>query len=239
MKKILFLLLVLTIKPISLIAADTADYKLEVQDFSSLKVTDNINVVYHCSADTAGWAYFSCEPEIARALLFTNTKSQLHIQVDYTAINTTSLPTVHIYSSNLNKVENSSDSTMIVYLNKPVQTFNARVVGNGTIMVYGLESASVDAGIATGKGHLVLNGEAGRAKISNVGTGPIEAGNLVTRNVKVILLGTGDIDCCATESISVYGAGSGKIYYAGSPQKIINRSLGVKAYAVEDFTADD
>ena len=36
-------------------------YKLDVGDFSELKVTDGINVVYNCSTDSAGWAYFECE----------------------------------------------------------------------------------------------------------------------------------------------------------------------------------
>ena len=66
---------------LSAMASEPADYKLEVQDFTELKVTDNINVDYHCSADSAGWAFFTCPPEMATMLLFSNDKSCLHIQV--------------------------------------------------------------------------------------------------------------------------------------------------------------
>lgn len=214
-------------------AADIADYRLEVEDFDQLKVSDGVNVIYTCSEDSAGWAYFSCSPEMAERLMFTNNKSQLHIQVDLQDEVITNLPTLHVYSRGLNKVENSSDSTVIIENNCVVQNLKIRQIGNGMIIFNDIQAGSVEATISTGKGHLVLNGNAGRVKLSNVGTGPIEAGNLVARNVKVIMLGTGGIDCNATESISVYGAGSGKVYYAGHPEKVTNRSLGVKSIAVD------
>lgn len=230
--KYLAALIILTISSLCVSAQEIADYKLEVNDFEQLKVSDGVNVEYHCSEDSAGWAYFSCSPQLAERLLFSNNKSQLVIQVDLQEEVLTGLPTIHVYSRSLNKVENSSDSTIVIASCNPVQQFKARIVGNGTLVVNGLEAGSVDAGINTGKGHLVISGSASRVKLSNVGTGPIEAGGLVSTNVKVVLLGTGDIDCCATESISIYGAGSGKVYYAGNPQKIINRSLGIKAFPV-------
>lgn len=213
---------------------EAADYKLEVLDFTELKVTDAVNVTYHCSADSAGWAYFSCEPDVAQRLLFTNNKSQLHIQVDNSDGFNHPLPMVHVYSSSLAKVDNSADSTVIVASNTAVQSFKARIVGNGSLIARNIQAGQIDAGINTGKGHLVISGTATKVKLSNVGTGTIEAGSLKGRVVKVMMLGTGDIDCYATESLSIYGTGSGKIYYSGHPEKIINRSLGVKAFAMDD-----
>lgn len=214
-------------------AADIADYRLEVEDFDQLKVSDGVNVVYTCSEDSAGLVYFSCSPEMAERLMFTNNKSQLHIQVDLQDEIITDRPTLYIYSRGLTKVENSSDSTVIIEKNCVVQNLKIRQIGNGMIIFNDIQAGAVEGTISTGKGHLVLKGNAGRVKLSNVGTGPIEAGNLVARNVKVIMLGTGGIDCNATESISIYGAGSGKVYYAGNPEKVTNRSLGVKAIAVD------
>ncbi len=215
-------------------ASEPADYKLEVQDFTELKVTDNINVDYHCSADSAGWAYFTCPPEKASMLLFSNNKSCLHIQVAADTLPVVGLPTLHVYSSSLEKVENASDSTVRVLSNVPVVKFKGNVIGNGTLVINNIEAGTVEAGINTGKGHVVLiGGKTKSAKLSNVGTGPIEAGGLKARKVKVILLGTGDVDCTATEELSVYGAGSGKVYYSGSPEKVKNRSLGVKAFPVD------
>lgn len=231
MKKFLFFLISIS-STVFAFAEEVADYKLEIHDFDQLKVTDAINVEYFCSEDSAGWAYFTCAPSVAEHLLFTNNKSQLHIQVDLIDITADSLPTLKIYSSSLSKVENTAECKIVINNPQPVQNFKARIVGNGMIVVNDLEAGSVDAGINTGKGHMVINGTASRVKLSNVGKGPMEAGALKGSNVKVVLLGTGNIDCCATESLSVYGAGSGKVYYVGNPQKIVNRSLGVKAIEV-------
>ncbi len=231
MKKILLFMIAITCAA-SARAEEAADYRLDVHDFDQLKVTDAINVEYYCSEDSAGWAYFTCPPSVAEHLLFSNNKSQLHIQVDLLQPVADDLPTLRVYSRTLSKVENSADCRITVTDPQPVQNFKARIVGNGMIVIKGLEAGSVDAGINTGKGHMVISGKASRVKLSNVGTGPMEAGALQGASVKVVLLGTGNVDCWATESLSVYGAGSGKIYYVGKPQKIVNRSLGVKAIEV-------
>lgn len=238
MNKIKLLILIIA-SAFSAQAQDIADYKLEVLDFSALKVTDPIDVVYHCSEDSAGWAYFSCTPEVAQRLIFSNNKSQLHVQVDLADGFSEPLPTLHVYSSSLGSVENSSDSTIIVESSSPIQTFKLRVVGNGMIVAHNIKAAQVDAGINTGKGHVVVSGTASRVKLTNVGTGPVEAGNLIGETVKVILLGTGNIDCTATETLSVYGAGSGTVFYSGNPEKVTNRSLGVKAVEMASATASE
>jgi len=218
---------------VAVFASEPADYKLEVKDFTSLKVTDNINVDYYCSADSAGWAYFTCAPEVSSMLLFSNNKSSLHIQVATDGNATVGLPTIRVYSSSLSKAENDSDSTMRILSNKPVKNFNGKVIGNGMLIVNDVEATVFEASIATGKGHIVLrNCKAQRAKLSNVGTGPIEAGGLEAVDVKAVLFGTGDVDCTVTGSLSIFGAGSGKVYYGGDPAKISNRSLGVKAFPV-------
>jgi len=209
---------------------EKADYSLEVKDFTELKVTDDINVDYHCSTDSAGWAYFTTTPEISQNLLFSNHKGCLTVQVSDDLIGrTVELPTIHVYSSVLGKVENSGDSTVRVINNLPQSSFKARVIGNGTLIVRYVRATNVDAGINTGCGHLVISsGSAARAKLSNVGTGPLEAGGLEAQRVKVMAFGTGSIDCCATESLTVYGAGSGTVHYTGKPEKITNRAIGVK-----------
>ncbi len=57
MKKNILAVLLGLIAAFNPYVAKAADYKLDVQDFTELKVTDNINVEYHCSNDSAGWAY--------------------------------------------------------------------------------------------------------------------------------------------------------------------------------------
>lgn len=212
-----------------------ADYKLEVLDFSELKVTDGINVDYICSADSAGWVYFSCEPEMSSKLIFSNNKSCLHVQVAADDQVLTGLPTIRVYSSFLTKVENQNDSTIRVVSNSILPSFKCRVIGNGTIIVNNIQANSVEAAITTGKGHIVFaRGVAKTAKFRNVSTGPIEGGGLDAQEVKAFVLGTGDIDCTARKALTVYGAGSGKVYYSGHPEKVVNRSIGVKAFPVDE-----
>ena len=105
MTKYLFPLFIFLASASNALHAETADYKLEVQDFSELKVTDNINVVYHCSSDSAGWVYFTCDPEVSSKLLFSNDKACLHIQVAADEVSLDKLPVVHVYSSALERLK--------------------------------------------------------------------------------------------------------------------------------------
>lgn len=216
-------------------SAETKDYSLNINDFDELKVVDGINVVYHTSADSAGVITFSCEPAMADKLMFESGKKRLKIEV---AIDdqgrVPDLPVVHVRSSMLTRVENSGDSTVIVDLDGPVQAFKARIVGNGTLIVRGVYANSAEGRISTGHGHLVMQGRAATAKLSNIGTGPIEAGSLDAKDVKCWVLGTGPIDCRATERLHIVGAGSGKVYYTGNPGEVTNRTIGVKAIPIEE-----
>ncbi len=234
-QKILAFIFALFMFPMISGASNIQEYKLELQDFSELKVTDGINVEYHCSTDTVGMAFFSCTKEMLPMLIFNTNKSSLSVQLDPDAEGLTEIPTVHVYSSKLEKVENSSDSTVVVRNNTLLPSFKVRLIGNGAIIVHNIVAATVDAGLNTGKGRVVLaSGSVAKAKLLNVGTGTVEAGGLEAKNVTVKLFGTGGIDCCATESLTIYGAGSGTAYYTGNPAKVTNRSLGVKAININD-----
>lgn len=217
-----------------LASAQTDLYRLNVQDFTKLKVTDDINVEYYCSADSAGYAYYACTPEMSSKLLFSNKKGTLSVQLDNGDQELTDVPTVRVYSSQLIEVENQGDSTVVVQSNMPQSKFKAKIIGNGTIIVRYIEATELDAGINTGNGHIVVAlGEVVRAKFSNVGKGTIEAGNLIAREVKATSWGTGSIDCRPAEKLTIYGAGSGTVYYVGKPDSVSNRSIGVKAVPVD------
>ena len=219
---------------LSVYAVEPREYRLEVADFTELKVNDKLNVNYRCSADSAGQVYFTTTPDVAMQLIFTSNKEQLKIQVtdDYYP---DKFPTMTVYSSMLEKVENASDSTVRVINNVPVKEFKAKVIGNGSIFIDEVEANTVDISLMTGRGQIMVNdGRAFKTSIVNVGTGTVQAGKLISSQVKVKIGGTGNVDCYAGESLSVYGMGSGKVYYAGNPGKVTNRSVGVKAYPVEN-----
>ena len=191
--------------------------------------------MYHESADSAGVAVYTATPEIADKILFESSPKRLKIAVanDETAI-IKDLPTVHVYSTTLGKVENSGDSTVAVHLGGvALPTFKARLVGNGTLIVDGIYVNSIEGRISTGNGRLSLAGRTATAKLSNMGTGSIEAGSLEAKDVKCWMIGTGPVDCNATENLNVIGAGSGTVYYTGNPSKVTNRSIGVKPEAIE------
>lgn len=208
-------------------------YSLNVHDFTELKVIDAINVEYYASGDSAGTVCFECPKAMASHLMFTNKNNSLNIQVDFENIPAGPLPLLRVYSTNLQKVENSGDSTVTVKRLSPINTFNAKLIGNGTLLIHGVSADNVNASISTGSGHLLINGRSSKAKLSNVGTGPLEANALECRSAKCVLVGTGPIDCHATEQLSIFGAGTGTVYYSGNPKKISNRTIGVKAKPVE------
>lgn len=232
MKKTIVLSLAL-LAAVSAASAKKSLYKLDVGDFSELKVTDGINVEYNCSTDSAGWAYFECDPATAQMLMFTNKKNSLQIQVASDGAKVENLPTIKVYSMTLQKVENSGDSMVRVERTLPVRDFKASIVGNGTLVVADIKTHKAEFAIRTGNGHLVANGSTREANLRNVGTGKLEASGLQAEVVKCNILGTGPIDCNASVSLTITGAGSGKVYYGGTPSKISNRSIGVKAYSMD------
>ena len=235
--KLYFLAFICLITAFSAKSEVCNDYMLTLQDFTELKVNDAINVEYRCSTDSAGMVFFRCEPDISSRLVFTSKNKCLSIQVDMLGMSNESLPTIRVYSSSLLKVENSADSTLTIYNNDSVKNFKARIIGNGSLIIKNIKAKSIDAGINTGRGHLVISSAtADNVKLNNVGTGSIEAGNLEAKSVKVNLFGTGNIDCYASESITIYGAGSGKVYYTGNPKKVINRSIGIDAIDINDIS---
>ena len=74
----------------------------------------------------------------------------------------------------------------------------------------------------TGKGKIIAKGKCTNLNIKNIGTGDIDAMELVAPNVKTNIMGTGSIYCNATKTLNISGLGSGKVYYHGNP--IISKS---------------
>lgn len=211
-------------------AAETV-HRIFVDTFTELTVVDGVNVDYYCRPDSAGWAVFVCEPEMAPKITFSNNSRRLSIQTDADEVALVGVPRVTVYSTSLVKVENSGDSLLRVFVTEPVKTFKAKQIGNGSLEVHNIKADHVDAGITAGKGSLSIDGTAAKATISNVSTGPIDASKLDADEVKCVIFGTGDIDCSPKDKLRIYGAGSGAIYYHVNPAKIANRGIGVKAYA--------
>lgn len=209
-------------------AEDVTRYYLKVNDFTELKVVDDVNVTYRCSPDSAGHVMFYATPDQASAFIFQPDGMKLDIQVSTeTPREARSLPTVTVYSSFLSRVENDGKGHLTVDNVAPGPKFKCVLVGNGRITARGLKFNTVEAALNTGNGEIVVTGQAEIAKLSSTGTGHIQADELKVREAKCRILGTGSIGINATETLTVSGMGTGTVYYLGTPT-VKNRTLGVK-----------
>lgn len=216
--------------------ATPATYRLNVQNFSELTVVDGVCVDYYCRADSAGRAIFTCLPEVASEIMFSNDNDRLTIQTAANEKALVGIPRIKVYSVSLRKVENSGDSLVRVYTSQPVKQFKASQIGNGSLEVSGIDADKFDGSITAGNGSLTVKGKANKAKISNVGSGPIDAKDLEVPEISCFVFGSGDIEVKPSESLRVYGAGSGKVRYHGTP-KVKLRGIGVKAESINSDTA--
>lgn len=210
-------------------------YSLDVHDFTQLKIANGLNVDYVCSPDSAGVATFETTDEMAALIIFKNNdKGTLTIELDTNGFLYRKLPTVRVYSSFLNKIENSGDSLVRVLTVAPCPEFTARIVGNGRLSVRDIRATTVNAKISTGKGQLVINGTCDHANLHNTGTGSIQADGLKARQVKATILGTGPVGCSASEQLNIQGMGTGTVYYRDDLAPAVkNRSIGVKLQPIE------
>lgn len=234
MKKLFTLLFFSAIICLKGAAEESTLHELNIQDFTELKVIEGINVNYVCNPDSAGKAIFTSSNKYASMLIFNNKNSKLEIQLTTNGSSHQDLPTVTVFSRFLSKVENSGDSTIIVYKTAPCSNFKARVIGNGKIIIRDIDVANFDGSIDTGNGQLIVSGACQNAKLSNTGTGTIQADELKSDNTNCRMLGTGTIGCNTNKTLNVSGASSGKVYYKGTPQKIKNRSIGIKIIPLDN-----
>lgn len=213
-------------------------YRLNVENFDELTIVDGVNVDYRINPDSIGYAVFTCEASMASNISFSNKNNHLTIRTNADEYDIPNVPLITVYSTALHKVENTGDSLVRVFNPIKVETFKAKQIGNGNIEVYNVNAKNVDAGITAGKGHITISGTTTRARLRNVSTGPINAADLQAKSVKCFVFGTGNIDCYPTDNLTVYGAGSGKVFYHFKPEKISNRGIGVRINPSERLEND-
>lgn len=205
--------------------------------FDKVQVCDNVNVVYKCSTDSAGYVSFIGAKRFANAFIVSNSKGKLKIQVNTEDVNDPELPTLNIYSNFLNKIENSSEKRLEIINIAPCPQLTVRQIGNGTIAVNDIKSDKLTASIATGNGTIILTGSATEAKYVMVGTGLIQADLLRADVVNCRVVGSGSIGCWPDESLSVRGLGSTKVYYRGNP--VIKKSPGLKIFSLDEYNQEN
>lgn len=209
------------------VAADVSTYRPRFNDFNDLTVSSDINVVYKCNPDSAGYAIFECHPSVAHAITFSFNKEKLKIEIISDSDLDYDIPTVTVYSSSLTKVTNLGKETISIEAPAPVEDLSLKVIGNGAIVATDVKCTRLNAASQAGKGTITLSGGANEASYTVAGVGAIGAASMSTIKTKCWVNITGSIECNVRESLTVYGAGSGTVYYIGDP-KIKKRTLGVK-----------
>lgn len=240
MKYILSLVVTVIFGANMLFAQDMQRYKINVGDFEELTVVDGVPVHYVNNPDSAGWAVFESSPEVCSRIMFSNAKNHLKIQTDAEDSVVTGVPMLTVYSSSLKKICNSGDSLVVADVSAELEKFTIRQIGNGRLVVENLKATKIDARLTAGCGTLYVSGETTTAKFSNISSGTISAYNLVAENVSCSILGAGPVECTPSKTLKISGLGAGKVYYQGAPEKVSNKSLGVKAMpkSEQDETAE-
>lgn len=207
------------------------EYTVEIGQFTKIKVYDNVNVIYRCVPDTTGIATYHGSHDFDNAFIFTNDGGTLKIQVSTEDVGKPDLPTVYLYSDFLTEVTNSSEFHMQIQNPAPCPKFEVEEIGNGSVSVTGLKATEVKAKITTGMGNIALSGKCEKALFQLVGTGVIQADNLLAQDVECKIMGSGTIGCDAAVKLKTRGIGSTKIYYRGNP--VIDKKGGGKLIPLE------
>lgn len=236
MIKRLFIIICATFTALNLAAEGTSKYCPRFNDFNDLTVSSDINVIYKCNPDSAGYAIFECHPSVAHAITFSFNKQKLKIEVITDSALVYELPTVIVFSSSLNKVTNLGSETITVNEPAPVEDLSLKVIGNGAIVASGVKCTRLSAAAQAGKGTVTVSGAANEANYTVAGAGAVGAASTTSVKSKCWLTFTGSIECNVRESLTVYGAGSGTVYYIGDPKTIKKRAPGVK---LEQITEDE
>lgn len=209
-------------------SAQVTDYIIDVEDFSKLVVVDDLRVEYIQSTDSAGKAVFRCAPEIAPNIMFSNRNKELRIQSAADENTLTGMPLIRVYSKSLKFIENSGDSLVTTRTMAPVNKLTVRQIGNGSMDINGIHTDKLTAGVTAGSGTIILHGITEDATYKNIGTGVIEAQDVMAVDVKCKMLGPGPVYCHPSGKLKIIGAGSCRVVYFHTPTKIINRAIGVK-----------
>lgn len=220
-------------------AAHVNEYILNVGDFSKLIINDNLSVVYTCSADSAGFVKFSTTPELADAIIARNKGGKLKLSISEELENQEGLPTVYVYSKFLTEVSNSGTHKVFVRNISRTASFKASLIGNGEIIVNGLDCMQVNASLTTGNGIITLSGTADKLKVNLIGTGKIVADQLKTEVAEIKAMGTGSVSCSAKKNISIICAGSTSIYYEPFNGLEIKKTGSGKLIRISDETPVD
>lgn len=231
MKTIRLLTLVACLASALAASAQSSRHTINVGDFNKLTVVNDVTVRYASVADSAGLAVIDCPDAAVSSVSFENKGLKLRIEASSDQP-VQSIPAVTVYSMALMEAQNWGDSTLTISRVNPGPKLKVSVIGNGCVVVPGMQATEVEASVKAGNGTIFLSGTAQKAKYTIMSAGVIEARTLQATDASCNMIGTGSIDCRASGSLKVKGIGSGSVYFWGNP-KVKNHGLGVKAVEMD------
>lgn len=95
------------------------------------------------------------------------------------------------------------------------ENLSLAIAGSGAINFI-LDVTELDL-VLSGSGEANLKGKADRQELTISGSGNIKAFDLQTKETKISIFGSGDVDVFAEEILNVVISGSGNVLYKGSP----------------------
>lgn len=205
-----------------------------VGPFCRLSVRGDVDVVYRCNPDSTGMARYddAAFPEEPFELSIKKGKLDVRRPADATG----ERPVLFVWSDFLMEATNEGLGEMTLSLGASVPEFSATLIGNGKIVVDNIRATEVSGAVNTGNGTVVMSGECKEASFSMVGAGLIQADHLDAEKVSCRALGTGTIGCWPSETLSVQGIGTAKIYYKGEPQ--IKKTGAARLFPMMEEDAD-
>jgi hypothetical protein len=137
---------------------------------------------------------------------------------------------IHITSPDWSGITVQGSGTVSSVTPLSAERIDLQVQGSGDLRLE-LDADRVET-LIQGSGNIILNGRTGNLEAVIQGSGDILAAELISGNVGVTVMGSGNVDVHCNGMLNASIMGSGDITYRGSPQKIeqeINGSGSINA----------
>ena len=128
---------------------------------------------------------------------------------------------VYVSIKNVNAVSLTGSGDVYFKEGLRADNFKLKLTGSGDVTGK-LDVKSLESNLS-GSGDIRISGHTDNSNVSVVGSGDYTAQNLISANTAVRVVGSGDAKVYASEKLDALVAGSGDVYYAGSP-KNVNKS---------------
>ena len=185
-----------------------------IADFNEVSILNGINVVYTQSEAQAGKVRIYA-PEGNEVVSITSKNGLLSIRYGRGYSRDFGVIMVYVYSKELSKVSCSMGANFTAENIVSGNKLKLKVLNSSQIRCKNIVYDEVVAKRGLGNGDILLSGKAKKAVYTIIGSGEINADNLIADEVSCKILGKGDVGCHVDKDISVRSIGKGAAYCKG------------------------